>query len=289
MKALGRWAFPLLLVFASSIPAAANDGVIEINQAKALAGAVTPGDMQGFPVTISRAGSYRLTSNLDVTGLPSPEDITVLHITASNVTVDLNQFTILGATSCTGIPVGCIPSSGSGVGIKVEVPAGWATVLNGTIRGMGAAGIDLGQNGRVDGAVLTQNRVWGINSLANLLVRNCRVTQNGTVGIQAGAFAVIGGNAVQGNGGYGIDVYSFSSIQGNTVAYNASSGIHTGAGSVIMDNAIANNGSFGIEATDVGVGYGRNTLNGNNSSAAQVGGSPWELGPNVCGGDTACP
>jgi len=46
-------------------PAGAVDGVIEINQAKAKAGAVTAGDTPGFPVTISAAGSYRLTGDLD--------------------------------------------------------------------------------------------------------------------------------------------------------------------------------------------------------------------------------
>lgn len=41
----------LLLGLAGS--AWAVDGVIDINQARALAGGVTPGDTAGFPVTIS--------------------------------------------------------------------------------------------------------------------------------------------------------------------------------------------------------------------------------------------
>ena len=48
-------------------PAGAVDGVIEINQAKALAGGVTPSDTPGFPVSIDTAGSYRLTGNLRAT------------------------------------------------------------------------------------------------------------------------------------------------------------------------------------------------------------------------------
>ena len=47
---------------------AASDGVIEINQARALQGGVTEGDTPGFPVTISQSGSYRLTGNLTVPG-----------------------------------------------------------------------------------------------------------------------------------------------------------------------------------------------------------------------------
>jgi len=44
----------------------AVDGVIPINQVRALAGNTTPGDAPGFPVTISQPGSYRLTGNLTV-------------------------------------------------------------------------------------------------------------------------------------------------------------------------------------------------------------------------------
>ena len=42
-----------------SMPTWAVDGVILIDQNKALAGNVTPGDTPGFPVTISLPGSYR--------------------------------------------------------------------------------------------------------------------------------------------------------------------------------------------------------------------------------------
>ncbi len=41
-------------------PAGAVDGVVLIDQNRALAGNVTPGDTPGFPVTISLSGSYRL-------------------------------------------------------------------------------------------------------------------------------------------------------------------------------------------------------------------------------------
>jgi hypothetical protein len=36
---------------------AAVDGVIEINQARVLAGGITPADTPGFPVTIGTSGS----------------------------------------------------------------------------------------------------------------------------------------------------------------------------------------------------------------------------------------
>ena len=49
------------LTLAWSSVAWAVDGVIEINQHRALAGGVTAGDTAGFPVTLSQRGSYRLT------------------------------------------------------------------------------------------------------------------------------------------------------------------------------------------------------------------------------------
>ena len=53
-------------ILALGSSARAVDGVVEINQAKALAGGVTAGDTAGFPATISQSGSYRLTGNLTV-------------------------------------------------------------------------------------------------------------------------------------------------------------------------------------------------------------------------------
>ena len=75
--------------FAMSPPAYAR-GVVLITQAKALAGDVTPGDAPGFPVSITRPGSYRLTSNLR-----SPSSLAI-EIAADNVSLNLNGFSIIG-------------------------------------------------------------------------------------------------------------------------------------------------------------------------------------------------
>ena len=60
-------------------PAAAVDGLILIDQNKALAGNVTPGDTAGFPVSITRSGSYRLTSDLIV----PDADTTAIDVTTA--------------------------------------------------------------------------------------------------------------------------------------------------------------------------------------------------------------
>lgn len=76
----------------------AVDGVILIDQNKALAGNVTPGDTPGFPVTITAPGSYRLAGNLTV-----PVGGDGIAIAADGVTVDLNGFSIIGSSSRYGI------------------------------------------------------------------------------------------------------------------------------------------------------------------------------------------
>ena len=100
------------LAFAS-LPALAVDGVILIDQNKALAGNVTPGDAAGFPVTLSRPGSYRLSGNLT-----APAGVHGFVIASPGVTLDLNGFAIRGPGDCSGIPPSC---SGHLATVGVEV------------------------------------------------------------------------------------------------------------------------------------------------------------------------
>src|ERR1700675_702311 len=79
-----------------TMPTWAVDGVVLIDQNKAMAGNVTPGDTPGFPVTISLPGSYRLAGNLTV----PDANTTAITIIADNVSLDLNGFTIQGPTVC---------------------------------------------------------------------------------------------------------------------------------------------------------------------------------------------
>jgi len=108
-------------LFASSTLAV--DGVVLIDQNKALAGNVTPGDTAGFPVTISQPGSYRLSSNLTV-----PSGQSAITITVPNVTIDLNGFSITTTVQ---------PSPGGAVSINYSgtVPPRHISIANGFIDG----------------------------------------------------------------------------------------------------------------------------------------------------------
>src|SRR4030095_1639101 len=117
----------LTALLASSAPVWSVDGVIEINQTRALAGSVPPGDTPGFPITIDQPGSYRLTGNLIVPN----ENTNAVQITAEGATLDLNGFAITGPS---------VEAGPTGTGIGVQGPSS-TVVTNGTVRGMGSYGV----------------------------------------------------------------------------------------------------------------------------------------------------
>src|SRR5262245_45192224 len=105
----------LWILVAIPISAHAANGVIPIDQDRALAGNVTLAEAAGFPVTISQSGSYRLFGNLTVTNV----DTTVIQVTADSVTLDLNGFSIIGPAICVAGPATTCPAAGKGIGVQV--------------------------------------------------------------------------------------------------------------------------------------------------------------------------
>lgn len=169
----------VVLAFAAcmSLAAHAANGLVEINHARALAGGVTAGDSVGYPVTISASGSYILTSNL------APTVTAGISITASNVTIDLNGFTISGTGNG-------IISSGSNVVVK-----------NGTVFGMNQTGITLGTNSRVENVRAIGNTSDGITVGDGSVVVNSIATGNGGKGIIGTSKSVLKDNVATGNTG----------------------------------------------------------------------------------------
>lgn len=99
--------------FAPVGPAAASDGVLEINQACATTGCF-PGDTAGFPVSIAVGGSYRLTSNLVVNG-----GTAIAVSTTESTELDLNGFAIRGPGGCSGQGGGVACTGLAGVGVHL--------------------------------------------------------------------------------------------------------------------------------------------------------------------------
>jgi len=188
----------------------AVDGVIEINQARALAGGVTPGDSPGFPVTISESGSYRLTGNLVV----PDKDTTAILVASDFVTIDLNGFSIVGPVTCSIKPTSCTPTGGTGDGIKSHHPAGSAlkhniNVRNGIIRGMGRHGIILSGvlNGRIKGVTAIANGKIGLYGGHGGMIIDSVASYNGDIGLSIGDNNIVRGNMVEYNSSHGMEAH----------------------------------------------------------------------------------
>jgi hypothetical protein len=266
-------------------PAAATDGRTSISQSRAIAGNVTPGDAAGFPVTISRPGSYVLTGNLTVPNA----NTTAIEITADDVTLDLNGFAILGPTVCLGGQSGLCPGTGNGVFSDFGVDN--VTVVNGTVRGMGRNGIALtGFGNRVERIQARSNGRAGISAGSMATVTGNRAMDNGDDGIVALGGSVVAGNVVFRNLGTGIVAGNGTTITNNAAWFNAGSGIFANAGSIVIGNVAHQNTEFGLE-TSVRTGYSQNAFTDNGGLGAETNQVSRGIngGHNVCGNDAICP
>jgi hypothetical protein len=261
--------------------ASAVDGTRLIDQARALAGGLTPGDAAGFPVTISQPGSYRLSSNLT---LPDA-NTTAIEITAENVTLDLNGFSIVGPTVCSGFPTVCTPT-GDGVGVLSA--QNYTAVRNGIVRGMGADGIRL-------------NRPPGTGASQGHQVSEVQVASNGGDGINIGG-GIVRASIVRRNGGRGV-VVEVGLITANLISQNVSLGARIQGTGTVSANNVSDNGSCGISINS-GLASGNNLLQNNPglclNTAGYVGNTlignavsgGLNLGQNLCGsfaGLALCP
>lgn len=204
----------LLLGFA--IPAFAGDGVIEINQAKVLANG-------GFPYQITQPGSYRLTSNLNVTA----SGVDAIAAMSNGVTIDLNGFSITGPGGTSG------SACGSGIGVAGSSNA---TVVNGVIQGF-YIGVSFYSGGHVEKVHAVFNCNVGISGsygMTGTVVNN--VVSNNGVGIYMGE-GLVTGNYVEGNTGLGLYASNPGTGYSNNVFYaNNNNGFQVAGGLQIGTN-----------------------------------------------------
>jgi len=296
---------PFLLSAGSAL---AVDGVLEINNARAVAGGVTPGDTPDYPVTIDQPGSYRLTGDLFVSGT----NRTVVQITADDVTLDLNGFSVRCLFLFT-------PCAGNGTGIGIDaVSAKNVTVRNGNVLDMSSHGLFMGVGSRVSGINASNNGAKGIRVALDSSVTQSSVLGNGATGIDAGGGSRVAENVVEGNGhadgqldaegincgnycvvqdnivknstGHGIDTASTSTVRGNTVAASGGHGIVARGGSTVVENSISASGRCGLRGGGE-TGYANNVLTFNNGTVITENlavANAIETGTNICGSDTDC-
>lgn len=198
----------------------AGEGVIEINQAKALSGGVTFGDTPGFPVLLTDPGSYRLTSNLDV-----PANTTGIVVNIQDTTLDLNGFTISGQYVCCA-------AAGSGTGI--QSPVARIKVINGGVQGFGLHGIQLGAFSHVEGIVVRHAGANGIELGGGSVALSNRVDRVGDSGL-----SFTGGTP----GLYRDNVLSSSGRKPGSIATALSGYAHASGGNYCEDGSCSRRGA----------------------------------------------
>ena len=204
--------------------------------------------ISSLPFTISQEGSYYLTKNLDTAG-------NGISVGSSNVTVDLNGFTIEG-------------TGGSGAGIDATA-RDRVVVKNGMVRGFPLLGIKLGNYGVVERVVSSFNGQAGINIEARGSVTHCTSVSNGGIGISVGNGSSVLDSITEDNTGIGISCEN-SLVARCLSRTNGGAGIAANA-SQVADSMSSLNTGAGITATD-DCHIERNTVtkNGNSGDAAGI-------------------
>ena len=112
-----------------------------IDQNKALAGNITPGDAPGFPISINHPGHYKLTGNLQV-----PLGVDGIVINSPGVTLDLNGFSVIAPGYCTLQPNPEMVMCSGGAASRGITGYGGTVLRNGFVRGFNTAGVELNAN-----------------------------------------------------------------------------------------------------------------------------------------------
>jgi parallel beta helix pectate lyase-like protein len=199
---------------------------------------------------ITGRGSYYLTNDIEgQTGVHG------IEISASDVTLDLNGFTVIGRT-------------GTLDGIRVVEGAGGTsrrniTIMNGTVERWDGNGIDarLANSSQFRNLRLDDNEEEGLEVGEDCLVQGCTVTVSGTSGIKAEADCVIRDCVTNGNGtvsaGNGITANSDSVLVVNcTSGNNSESGISAGPRSLVIGCHTYSNGGGTTPGRGIIVGTG---------------------------------
>jgi hypothetical protein len=227
-----------------------------------------------FPIVIAEPGSYVLASNLDLTiDQGATPDTDAIQITADNVKLDMNGFSILGPAVCSGDPVtACDPTGAVEAGSGVDACTGGecvknTTVVDGTIHGMPGKGLRLGDGARVERVRAEEDGEGGIQIGNGGAVSDCQAIRNDAFGISAGDSSRLTHNTGTGNGGPGVSTGDDSLVAGNVLTGN------------VIGLFISNNS-----------GYLENIMTGNNTNVSSQGaGDPDQLGKNLCGNNPDCP
>lgn len=184
--------------------------------------------INSIPITISSPGSYIVTGNLSGTG--------GINITSSNVSIDLNFYSLTGSVGNTT------------AGIKANGSLKSINVFNGTIQNWSESGIDASSANACQFANIhvIDNGEDGLSAGTSAIISNITSNGNDFNGLTSGAGSNITLCSAKENGGTGIDASASSTISQCNSSSNNLIGIKIGNGSVISGSTSNGNLSHGI-------------------------------------------
>ncbi len=227
--------------------------------------------LSGNSIQITAPGSYYLTSDVGSGGMT-----TGITISADNVTLDLNGFSVIGNGT---LFVNGIDLTGTPHNIVIK---------NGTVRNWGSSGIDMhaGSHCRIVNVRATDNSGAGIHAGADLVVKDCTTSRNLGWGIIPGYGTVVE-NCIANHCQYGIsENHHPIRIVGCTVYSNTVTGIECGNSSWVASCHVFDNGIYGIAVGGSGNLIEKNKMTGNGSGLNIIGSSNDIRGNVVAGNAT---
>jgi parallel beta-helix repeat protein len=228
----------------------------ELEPRIAISATNTPGDANST-FKITQSGSYYLTSNL--TGEPAKHGI---ELAATNVTIDLNGFTMLGvagslnAFSASGptsanitVRNGHVRSWGNG-GVHLIDQSGSRSIVEKIhASNNGWDGISVGASSIVKDCIASDNGLSGIRTSDNGVVSNCIASNNTQSGFVTTINGTVHGCTSSNNSGSGYILGFGSALLGSTAQANSANGINVGTGSLVRDCSSYDNLGIGIVAS----------------------------------------
>jgi parallel beta-helix repeat protein len=214
----------------------------------------TSGDVQFF---ITQPGSYYLTTNIvGASGLHG------IGIDANNVTLDLNGFSVLGA-------------SNTGYGIYIYAVTN-TTVRNGAISGWSIDGVHCSAyNATLERLAISANGQYGIYFAGiGAVIRDCIVSSNAFVGVSCVDTGVIKDCTVADNAQQGILIAKNCIVSSCLVKSNQYDGVYVAnGGNVIIGNVFAGNDTAGsVNNGGININASNNRIEGNHVTGTGAGG-----------------
>ena len=248
--------------------------------------------ISSLPITISERGSYVVTADPKFSAATGH----AITIAASDVSIDLNGFTLSSTAEVTGDAIridGSLQNievkNGAIVGTTTVTVSGsppnqaWATVPGGFAYGINCPSSPEAKNCQFSHLRISGARVGGLDAGIAASIEHVTVMQNGGFGMDAAEATVTSSSAYLNNGngigGFASAISNCSAHQnqgiglaGLSVAncaatFNGGNGIQTASGTVANCRASSNQGN-GIVATSGSVMNSVANNNGNNGIAA---------------------